>query len=93
MVAELAINSQSICRCRTLLFLNFVLTVYKITSFPDTCWCTLYHIVSVDECQISSGGCYQICKTTTDGFGCGCFNGYTLATDQQTCDYGELWNI
>ena len=45
----------------------------------------LYHIVSVDECQLSSGGCYQICKTTTDGFGCGCFNGYTLASDQRSC--------
>ena len=46
----------------------------------------MYDIVPVDECQLGSGGCKQICKITTEGFECGCLNGYALASDQHTCN-------
>ena len=42
-------------------------------------------LLAVDECQLSNGGCDQICRTTIEGFECGCFDGYTLASDQLTC--------
>ena len=45
----------------------------------------MYYLVPVDECQLASGGCKQVCKITTEGFECGCLNGYALASDQRTC--------
>jgi len=46
----------------------------------------MIYIVTVDECQVGSGGCRQVCKITVEGFECGCLNGYALASDQRTCN-------
>ena len=44
------------------------------------------HIPSdVDECSLLNGGCHQICTNTIGGFDCSCNEGYTINTDNRTC--------
>ena len=37
-------------------------------------------------CVIMNGGCGQICIPTAQGPACACEHGYTLASDQKTCN-------
>ncbi len=37
-------------------------------------------------CQTNNGGCDQICTATNNSFECSCTMGYTLGSDNTTCD-------
>ena len=39
----------------------------------------------IDECSLLNGGCHQICSNRIGGFDCSCEEGYTINTDNRTC--------
>ncbi|XP_070549910.1 fibrillin-1-like [Ptychodera flava] len=39
----------------------------------------------INECEISNGGCHQLCNNTDGGHFCSCSEGYNLATDGLNC--------
>ena len=39
-----------------------------------------------DECATYNGGCAHICTNTVGSFQCGCYSGYTLASNGQGCN-------
>jgi len=42
--------------------------------------------IDIDECAMNKGGCEQNCTNINGGFKCSCDNGYTLNTDELSCD-------
>ena len=50
-------------------------------------------ITGIDECLSNNGGCSQICTNTVGSFKCACFTGYTLASDQRTCNGKHYCNV
>ena len=45
----------------------------------------LLFLVDIDECQIDSVKCTQMCKNKNGGYDCQCVPGFTLEADGFTC--------
>ena len=57
-----------------------VLVSYRaIYNFVSSCVCI--HISDIDECQIETGGCTQICNNTVGSYHCECWDGYEMGND------------
>lgn len=52
---------------------------YKYNEDSDNC-------VDVDECATDNAGCSQNCRNTDGSFECSCETGYTLNSDNLSCD-------
>ncbi|XP_069729783.1 epidermal growth factor-like protein 7 [Phaenicophaeus curvirostris] len=59
-------------------------------TFPGRCTCPLGWTgracqTDVDECARQSHGCSQLCINTAGSFHCSCWDGFSLAADDKTC--------
>ncbi len=45
----------------------------------------LYILSDINECSSLNGDCHQVCSNTIGGFDCSCYEGYTINTDNRTC--------
>ena len=52
---------------------------------------SLLQYLDINECALGTSGCTQLCSNTVGNYACSCNTGYTLATDNQTCN-GEYKN-
>lgn len=41
--------------------------------------------MDINECRTNNGGCEHNCSNTDYGFSCGCYEGYSLGRDKQSC--------
>ena len=46
-------------------------------------------VADIDECDEGTSGCEQQCTNAKGSFGCSCFDGYKLNTDNKTCIIGK----
>ncbi|CAC5355721.1 unnamed protein product [Mytilus coruscus] len=58
-------------------------------SLPDTCLCASgfdgLQCSDINECELGTHNCQQLCTNTNGSFTCSCRTGYTLNIDQTTC--------
>ncbi|CAC5419920.1 EGF-containing fibulin-like extracellular matrix protein 1,Fibrillin-1,Fibulin-1,Fibulin-5,Fibrillin-2 [Mytilus coruscus] len=58
-------------------------------SLPDTCLCASgfdgLQCSDINECQLGTHNCQQLCSNKNGSFTCSCRTGYTLNIDQTTC--------
>ena len=45
-----------------------------------------FSLIDVDECIENSSGCAQICHNTIGSYTCGCNIGYSLGSNNHSCD-------
>ena len=45
--------------------------------------------LAIVTCQQNNGGCDQLCTNTPSGVNCSCNNGYSLMSDDKSCE-GEF---
>ena len=50
------------------------------------CWYVLCIFSDIDECSEDTDNCSQNCNNTIGSYQCFCNDGYTLDTDQHTCN-------
>ena len=67
--------------------LSLLQTMYLIvwqqcTTFKIT---IIFIILDIDECSMGLSGCSQLCVNTIGSYVCGCYPGYQLSSDNQTC--------
>lgn len=55
-------------------------------------FCVLPVHVDVDECLNETSGCSHLCQNTKGSFYCSCRPGYSLASDERSCD-GRLFKL
>ena len=41
--------------------------------------------VDIDECEVGTSNCTQICRNKDGGFSCSCEGGYEIDSDNRTC--------
>ena len=51
-----------------------------------------YVIADIDECDLGTATCSQICYNTEGSYTCSCHEGYYLHTDARTC-MGKIFTI
>ena len=44
---------------------------------------TIIYIADIDECQVNSSVCNQVCTNSAGSYTCSCEQGYKLNTDNQ----------
>lgn len=49
---------------------------------------TLFLLLDINECEISNGGCQDVCINTIGSFVCNCSDGKGLNEDGRTCKEG-----
>lgn len=45
--------------------------------------------VDIDECKEGTANCEQVCENRNGSFVCSCYDGYTLNTDDKTCNISK----
>jgi len=48
--------------------------------------CSLYYTLDIDECVDGISGCSQVCSNTDGSFECSCMEGYSLGSDEKSCE-------
>ena len=46
------------------------------------------YFIDIDECADNTDNCSQNCSDTLGSYQCVCYDGYTLDSDQHTCNGG-----
>ena len=64
--------------------------VLKISISPFTFPVFLFSLLDTNECALDKGGCDHECVNRGGSFHCECDQGYTLLSDNKTCDKGKL---
>ena len=61
---------------------------YIIPIFVHASFCCSYLAAAadIDECVVANGGCDHTCVNTDGGRTCSCDPGYSLGSDEESCD-------
>ena len=47
---------------------------------------SIYSFSDIDECEVGTHLCDQVCTNTDGAYSCSCLQGYQLSLDRKTCD-------
>ena len=66
----------------------FMLTVARamVSVTTDLFKSNYFHVLDINECNLGTSGCTQLCNNTNGSYTCYCNSGYILHVDSRTCN-------